>query len=57
MKLLGKIHTYDRAKCRFRSWLFSVAHHTLIDLARRRASYKKAAGRMGRQHAPGDPLR
>ena len=42
VKLLGKIHTYDRAKCRFRTWLFSVAHHTLIDHARRRASHKKA---------------
>ncbi len=26
VKLLGKIHTYDRAKSPFRSWLFSVAH-------------------------------
>jgi len=42
VKVLGKIHTYDRAKCSFRSWLFTVAHHTLIDLARRRASQKKA---------------
>ena len=42
VKLIGKIHTYDRAKCKFRSWLFSVAHNTLIDHARRRASHKKA---------------
>ena len=42
LKLLEKIQTYDREKYRFRSWLFGVAHHTLIDLARRRASYKKA---------------
>jgi RNA polymerase sigma factor (sigma-70 family) len=42
VKLLGKIHTYDRARCKFRSWLFSVAHNTLIDHARRRASHQKA---------------
>ena len=42
VKLLAKIHTYDRAKCRFRTWLFSVAQNTLIDHARRRASYKRA---------------
>jgi RNA polymerase sigma-70 factor (ECF subfamily) len=42
VKLLGKIQTYDRAKRRFRTWLFSVAQNTLIDHARRRASYKKA---------------
>ena len=42
VKLLGKIHTYDRAKCRFRTWLFSVAHNALIDHARRLASHKKA---------------
>jgi len=42
VKLLAKIHTYDRSKCKFRSWLFSVAHNTLIDHARRRASHKKA---------------
>jgi RNA polymerase sigma factor (sigma-70 family) len=42
MKLVGKIHTYDRSRCRFRTWLFSVAQHTLIDDARRQASYKKA---------------
>ena len=42
IKLLKKIQTYDPLKCRFRSWLFSVAHNTLIDFARRRASEKKA---------------
>jgi RNA polymerase sigma factor (sigma-70 family) len=43
VKLLSKIQTCDRKKYRFRSWLFSVAHNTLIDHARRRASQKKAA--------------
>jgi RNA polymerase sigma factor (sigma-70 family) len=43
VKLLAKIQTYDRTRYRFRTWLFSVAHHTLIDQARRRASQKKAA--------------
>ena len=42
VKLLGKIHTYDRAKCRFRSWLYSVAHNALIDRARRLASGRRA---------------
>ncbi len=42
VKLLNKIQTYDRAKCSFRSWLFSVAHNALIDHARRVASRKKA---------------
>jgi RNA polymerase sigma-70 factor (ECF subfamily) len=42
VKLLGKIHTYDRTKCRFRTWLFRVTHNMLIDHARRKASYKKA---------------
>jgi RNA polymerase sigma-70 factor, ECF subfamily len=31
VKLLRKIESYDRAKCKFRTWLFSQAHHTLID--------------------------
>jgi RNA polymerase sigma-70 factor (ECF subfamily) len=43
VKLLAQIQTYDREKCPFRSWLFSVAHNTLVDFARRRASRKKAA--------------
>jgi RNA polymerase sigma-70 factor (ECF subfamily) len=43
VKLLAKIHSYDRAKSSFRAWLFTVAHHTLIDEARRRASRKRAA--------------
>jgi RNA polymerase sigma-70 factor (ECF subfamily) len=42
VKLLAKIHTYDREKFKFRSWLFSVAHNTLIDHARRRATHRKA---------------
>jgi len=42
VKLLAKIHTYDREKFKFRSWLFSVAHNTLIDHARRRATHQKA---------------
>jgi RNA polymerase sigma-70 factor (ECF subfamily) len=42
VKLLAKVHTYERENCKFRSWLFSVAHHTLIDRARRRASHRKA---------------
>jgi RNA polymerase sigma-70 factor (ECF subfamily) len=42
VKVLGKIQTYDRTKCRFRSWLFSLAHNAMIDRARQRASYQKA---------------
>jgi RNA polymerase sigma factor (sigma-70 family) len=42
VKLLDKIQTYDREKFRFRSWLFAVAQHALVDKARRRASYNKA---------------
>ncbi len=41
VKLLGKIATYDRTKCSFRSWLFTVVNNTLIDRARHRASEKK----------------
>ena len=55
VKLLGKIQTYDREQCKFRTWLFAVAHNTLVDYARRRASQKKAldgwAGNMLRASA------
>ena len=57
VKLIGKIQTYDRAKCKFRSWLFSVAHNTLIDHARRRASHKKALEGWAGRCAPTHPLR
>jgi RNA polymerase sigma factor (sigma-70 family) len=42
VKLLDKIQTYDRTRCSFRSWLFAVAHHALVDQARRRATHRKA---------------
>lgn len=42
VKLLCKIQTYDQERCKFRTWLFSVAHNTLVDRARRRASHQKA---------------
>jgi RNA polymerase sigma factor (sigma-70 family) len=42
VKLLGRIQTYDREQCKFRTWLFAVAHHALVDHARRRASQKRA---------------
>jgi RNA polymerase sigma factor (sigma-70 family) len=42
VKLLGKIHTYDRGKCSFRNWLFTVAQNALIDDARKRTSSQKA---------------
>jgi RNA polymerase sigma-70 factor, ECF subfamily len=41
-KLLTKIGTYDRTRCKFRTWLFGVALNTLKDKARRKASYNKA---------------
>ena len=41
VRLLDKIHTYDRERVRFRSWLFAVAHNSLVDKARRRASFKR----------------
>ncbi len=59
VKLLGRIQTYDRSKCRFRTWLFTVAQHTLIDHARRRASYKRALDGWAKQmlHAtPSDSI-
>jgi RNA polymerase sigma factor (sigma-70 family) len=42
VKLLSNIDTYDRTRCKFRTWLFGLALNTLIDKARRRASYNKA---------------
>jgi RNA polymerase sigma-70 factor (ECF subfamily) len=42
VKVLGKINTYNRTQYRFRTWLFTIAHRTLIDHARRRASHDKA---------------
>jgi RNA polymerase sigma factor (sigma-70 family) len=42
VKVLSKIHTYERSRDKFRSWLFSVAQNTLIDRARRRAAYQRA---------------
>jgi RNA polymerase sigma-70 factor (ECF subfamily) len=42
VKLLRKIQLYDPAKCRFRTWLFTVAQHTLIDYVRRRSTRKRA---------------
>ena len=42
VKLLDKICTYDRTRSRFRTWLFGAAHNSLVDNARRRASYAKA---------------
>jgi RNA polymerase sigma-70 factor (ECF subfamily) len=41
-RLIDGIRTYDRSKCRFRTWLFRVTHNALIDRARRKASYQKA---------------
>ena len=42
LKLLGKIQTYNPEQCKFRTWLFAVAHNTLVDKARRRATQQKA---------------
>jgi RNA polymerase sigma factor (sigma-70 family) len=42
VKLLGKIDTYDRTRCKFRTWLFGLALNTLIDKARRKTTYNKA---------------
>jgi RNA polymerase sigma-70 factor, ECF subfamily len=55
VKLLRQIQTYDRTKCRFRTWLFTVAQNTLIDRARRRATYKKALGGWAAQVLKADP--
>jgi RNA polymerase sigma-70 factor (ECF subfamily) len=55
VKLLGKIQTYDRNRCKFRSWLFSVVHNTVIDHARRRAAYKKALDGWASQALTTDP--
>jgi RNA polymerase sigma-70 factor (ECF subfamily) len=41
VKLLAKIHTYNRTKCRFRTWLFRVTQNTLIDHVRRKACQQK----------------
>jgi RNA polymerase sigma-70 factor, ECF subfamily len=60
VKLLAKIQTYDRTKCRFRSWLFSLAHNAMIDRARQRASYQKALDGWAAhvlQATPSDSLR
>jgi RNA polymerase sigma-70 factor (ECF subfamily) len=42
VKLLTRIQTYDRSKCRFRTWLFRVTKNALIDRARRKKSYEGA---------------
>jgi RNA polymerase sigma factor (sigma-70 family) len=42
VKLLAKIQSYDRSKCRFRTWLFSVAQNAFIDYIRRRAAHENA---------------
>ena len=42
VKLISKINTYEREKCCFRSWLFAVVNHSLIDAARRKAAHVKA---------------
>ena len=42
VKLLGRIQTYNRERWKFRTWLFAVAHHALVDFARRRATQRKA---------------
>jgi RNA polymerase sigma factor (sigma-70 family) len=60
VKLLSKIDTYDRTRCKFRTWLFGLALNTLIDKARRRASYHKAVEGWARnvlQATPSDSVK
>lgn len=42
LKLCKRIHTYDRKRTRFRTWLFTVARNTLIDQARRHQTQRQA---------------
>ncbi len=42
LKLCKRIHTYDRERTRFRTWLFTVARNTLIDHARRHQTQRQA---------------
>lgn len=42
LKLCKRIHTYDRERTRFRTWLFTVARNTLIDRARRDQTQRHA---------------
>ena len=42
LKLLRNIKSYDRTRTRFRTWLFTVARHALIDRARRQSARKRA---------------
>jgi RNA polymerase sigma factor (sigma-70 family) len=42
IKVYRTIHTFDRSKCRFRTWLFTIARNAMIDQARRRTSYRNA---------------
>lgn len=55
VRLIQKIDTYDQARARFRSWLFSVAHNALIDQARRRESQKRAMDEWARRVLRRDP--
>lgn len=45
LKLCRSIHSYDRSKTRFRTWLFTVARNALIDQARRNKTQRKAVDR------------
>lgn len=42
LKLFENIHSYDHARSRFRTWLFTQARWTLIDQARRRKTQQNA---------------